>query len=123
MQQIERVGVVALLFLVVTIITVAMWDDGPSTDTVQAAQAQDARTVRSGQPARDMRAEVRPTSRGANDGLRSTRARGELESTGSRVAMQGDALRLDHRAGGQPAPGARSGRGLVPGSYDSRGHQ
>ncbi|MEE8467432.1 MAG: LysM domain-containing protein [Planctomycetota bacterium] len=121
MQQIERVGVVALLFLVVTIITVAMWDDGSSADTVRAAQSQDTRTAQGNLPVGDARAAVSPTARARNDGLRSTRAHGELQPTGSRLAMRGDALRLERRAGGQPAPGARSGRGPVPGSYDSRG--
>jgi len=72
MQQIERVGVVALLFLVVTIITVAMWDDGTSTDTVQAAQLEDTRTDR------NTRRDARSVPREGNDRVRTTRARGQL---------------------------------------------
>ena len=52
MQQIERVGVVALLFLVVTIITVALWDDGSDTDTVRAAPPKSLSNARGAETAR-----------------------------------------------------------------------
>jgi len=44
MQQIERVGVVALLFLVVTIVVVAFWDDSQRAGDTRAAQ-RDARAA------------------------------------------------------------------------------
>lgn len=46
MQQIERVGVVALLFLIVTIVVVAFWDDGQQAESNRMAE-RDARRGRS----------------------------------------------------------------------------
>ena len=37
MQQIERVGVIALLLMVVTIITVAFWEDGTTVEAAPGA--------------------------------------------------------------------------------------
>ncbi|MDA1265767.1 MAG: LysM peptidoglycan-binding domain-containing protein [Planctomycetota bacterium] len=48
MQQIERVGAVALLFLLVTIVAVAMWDDGKSGEVNAARPEADERTASDG---------------------------------------------------------------------------
>ena len=61
MQQIERVGVVALLFLIVTIVVVAFWDDGKPVESTRVAD-RDARREQSSAEAR-----VRADERGLRD--------------------------------------------------------
>jgi len=82
MQQIERVGVIALLLMVVTIVVVALWDDGASAVDEEAAQAEEQ--AREAQPrpserpgAQPRRPREEPVSRGQvgrDEPLRSTRA-------------------------------------------------
>lgn len=61
MQQIERVGVVALLFLIVTIVVVAFWDDGQRAESTRVAD----RDARREQPSAEER--VRADERGLRD--------------------------------------------------------
>lgn len=61
MQQIERVGVVALLFLIVTIVVVAFWDDGRSPESTRVAE----RDARRDAPSVEER--VRADERGLRD--------------------------------------------------------
>lgn len=75
MQQIERVGVVALLFLLVTIVTVALWDDGGEPDTVAAAGEELESVVPSRTPVSE------PGDRDGDAGLRSVRARDRERAT------------------------------------------
>jgi nucleoid-associated protein YgaU len=92
-----------------------MWDDGTGSDTVQAAQAENERTVQ------NPRRATNPAPRREDNSLRSTRARGQLEPMGSRLAMQGDTVRLDPYSGAQPVRDTRGDRGRLSNSYDPQG--
>ncbi|MCP3916312.1 MAG: LysM peptidoglycan-binding domain-containing protein [bacterium] len=82
MQQIERVGVIALLLMVVTIVVVALWDDGGSAVDEEAAQAEEQAREAGPRPSERPEAQPRrpreePVSRGQvgrDEPLRSTRA-------------------------------------------------
>ena len=75
MQQIERYGIIALLFLVVSIVVVALWDpdprspaEGTDTSTVAAAQPQTAPQEQEARPTqaapRRNQARSQPTTSG-----------------------------------------------------------
>ncbi|MDP6937546.1 MAG: LysM peptidoglycan-binding domain-containing protein [Planctomycetota bacterium] len=64
MQQIERVGVIALLLLVVTMATVALWGDGKSTHEPVESVAVDQETTLP-----DRILATRPSARGQRQGL------------------------------------------------------
>ena len=78
MQKTERVGAVALLFLLVTIVAVALWDDGEAEAVLTAeggADPQADSTQVQQQATRRQRPQVEsPERRDRHDGLRTTRA-------------------------------------------------
>ena len=89
MQQIERVGVVALLFLVVTIVVVAFWDDSQRSQETRAAQ----RDARGAPPAERARTENEPARVEPDDGrVEAHRARERLGAPLARGEERGTPL-------------------------------
>ena len=84
MQKTERVGAVALLFLIVTIVAVALWDEGGAS-AVETAQAEPGKTAEpaGAQQQRAVRQRPQQAQRQQRDrhedGLRSTRAAARLD--------------------------------------------
>lgn len=104
MQQIERVGVIALLLMVVTIVVVALWDDDAESSNQAQTQVEE-QEERSGAQRLEVAAAERARS---TDGLRSTRASARQRTTAP-IGSGSSAMRGE----GSARP-ARSDRNSTP---------
>lgn len=116
MQQIERVGAVALLFLLVTIVAVALWDEGdparPEEADEDVARAEDTQHATRRRPREERAAESPPRDR--HDGLRAVRAGSERQGTrGSDLLGQTSDV-APVRTREAPDPGRGPARGERP---------
>ncbi len=110
MQQIERYGVIALLFLLVTIVVVALWDGGDPTEASEGdkiSQVEDQRSqaqarARSQSPARGTRPQ------GQNQGRATQRT--SLNRTGDNQLSASQRQRLLNPDGMPADPNARTTR-------------